>query len=101
MTLQGYYNRFNASDNYDDLLFRASRGLQSAELNEIQSVLSDRIQKIANVLFKDGSIVRDGAATIDAATGAVNGLDGIVCQTLTTTIVALILSHFTATSLPG
>ena len=78
MTLQGYYNRFNASDNYDDLLFRASRGLQSAELNEIQSVLSDRIQKIANVLFKDGSIVRDGAATIDAATGAVNMAAGAI-----------------------
>lgn len=69
MTLQGYYNRFNASDKYDSLLFRASRGLQSAELNEIQSVLSDRIQKIANVLFKDGSIVRGGSVNIDVQTG--------------------------------
>lgn len=78
MTLQGYYNRFNASDKYDDLLFRASRGLQSAELNEIQSILSDRIQKIANVLFKDGSIVRDASASIDAVTGQVNMAAGAI-----------------------
>ena len=35
-----------------------------------------------------------------APTGAVNGLNGVVCQTLTTTIVALSLSPFTASSLP-
>lgn len=77
-TLAGYYNRFNSADKYDALLFRASKGLQSAELNEIQSILSDRIQKISNVLFKDGSIVRDGSATIDAATGQVQMAAGAV-----------------------
>lgn len=78
MTLQGYYNRFNSSDNYDELLFRASRGLQSAELNEIQAILSDRIQRIANVLFTDGAIVRDAGATIDAATGEVQMAAGAI-----------------------
>lgn len=72
MTLQGYYNRFNSADNYDNLLFRASRGLQSAELNEIQSILSDRIQKIAGILFKDGAVVRDASVNIDAASGNVD-----------------------------
>ena len=71
MTLQGYYNRFDPADNYDDLLFRTSRGLQSAELNEVQAFFNNRLQQIANVLFKDGAIVRNGSATIDAQSGAV------------------------------
>ena len=71
MSLQGYYNRFSAADQYDELLFRASKGLQSAELNESQSILSDRITKIADAIFQDGSIVRGGAAIIDSATGDV------------------------------
>ena len=76
MSLQGYYNRFSASDKYDELLFRASKGLQSAELNESQSILSDRITKIANSLFQDGAIINGGAATVDPATGAVSLLSG-------------------------
>lgn len=71
MTLQAYYNRFDAADRYDELLFRASRGLQSAELNEIQAILSDRMKRIADVLFKDGGVVRGGSATINVNTGAV------------------------------
>lgn len=69
MTLQAYYNRFDAADRYDELLFRASRGLQSAELNEVQSILSDRMKRIADVLFKDGGIVRGASASINVNTG--------------------------------
>jgi hypothetical protein len=69
MSLQGYFNRFDASKRYDELLFRASRGLQSAELNEIQAVLSDRMKQISDVLFRDGGVVRNASASIDPATG--------------------------------
>jgi hypothetical protein len=69
MSLQGYYNRFSSSDNYDELLFRASKGLQSAELNESQSILSDRITKIANSLFQDGAIISGSSAQLDAQSG--------------------------------
>jgi hypothetical protein len=75
MSLQGYYNRFSSADRYDELLFRASKGLQSAELNEIQSIFSDRLQKIANVLFRDGSVVRGASASINAQSGVVQ-MDG-------------------------
>ena len=37
---------------------------------------------------------------LGAPTGAVNEFDGIVCQTLTTTLAALRLSHLSAKSLP-
>ena len=71
MTLTGYYNRFSATKNFDAVEFLASKGLQSAELNEVQSIFNDRLQNISNVLFKDGGVVRGGSATIDPATGAV------------------------------
>ena len=78
MSLQGYYNRFDSTDNFDSLDFRASKGLQSAELNEIQSILSDRLTKIAGAIFQDGSIVRGGAAIIDEQTGDVTMNSGAV-----------------------
>ncbi len=78
MSLQGYYNRFSSADQFDELLFRASKGLQSAELNESQSILSDRITKIANAIFQDGSIVRGGAAILDPATGDVTMNSGAI-----------------------
>jgi hypothetical protein len=70
MTLQGYYNRFSQTDGYDELLFRASKGLQSAELNEIQSILSDKVADLGDALFNDGNIVRGGAILIDANDGS-------------------------------
>lgn len=78
MTLTGYYNRFSSADNYDAVEFLASKGLQSAELNELQSIFSDRLQNISNVLFQDGGVVRGGSATINSATGAVTMASGSV-----------------------
>lgn len=78
MSLQGYYNRFDPAAKYDELLFRASKGLQSAELNEIQAVLSDRMKRISDVLFQDGSVVRDAQAIINPDTGAVTMASGSV-----------------------
>lgn len=78
MTLTGYYNRFASSDNYDAVEFLASKGLQSAELNELQSIFSDRMQNISDVLFKDGGVVRGGSASINPSTGAVTLSEGAV-----------------------
>jgi hypothetical protein len=67
MTLQGYYNRFNAADRYDELLFRAGKGLQSAELNEVQSTVIDRLKRIADAVFKDGAVISGTPPTISGS----------------------------------
>lgn len=68
MTLTGYYNRFDPADRYDELLFRAGKGLQSAELNEIQSGLIDRLKRIADAVFKDGAVISGTPPTINGTT---------------------------------
>lgn len=64
-----YHNRFDASKNYDAHLFLEGGTLQAAELNEIQSNFSNRLQNVANVLFKDGDIIRDADIIVNSTAG--------------------------------
>lgn len=69
--LENYYDRFDPDvANYDKLLFRSSLGLQSAEMNEIQSVLDYNMTRIANQFMTDGSVLSGCAVIIDQATGS-------------------------------
>jgi hypothetical protein len=70
IALPGYFNRFDATDRYDELLFRASKGLQSAELNEIQSTVIDRLRRIADSVFRDGTVIEGAVPLINETTGA-------------------------------
>ncbi|PWC81250.1 DUF4815 domain-containing protein [Azospirillum sp. TSH64] len=78
MALEEYYNRFDPAKGYDSIQFVARRGLQSAELNESQAILADRIKNIADVLFKEGDVVRDAACAVNPDTGAVTLAAGAV-----------------------
>lgn len=69
--IERYYNLFDPAKHYTQLLFRAGDGLQSRELNEIQTTLIHRLQGVADALLKDGDIVRGANLQIDADTGLV------------------------------
>lgn len=69
--LERYYNLFDPAQRYTQLLFRAGDGLQSRELNEIQSALMDRLQGVADALLKDGDIVMGCNLQVDADSGRV------------------------------
>ncbi|MFT4927521.1 MAG: hypothetical protein ACI8WB_003632 [Phenylobacterium sp.] len=58
--LADYYNRHQSQPNTEKVLFRAGKGLQSAELNEIQSQAYDQTQGVADALFKEGHLIADG-----------------------------------------
>lgn len=67
--LTGYYNRFDASKNYEAHAFRAGYVLQSAELNEIQSSALHRMTMMGDALFKDGDVVRDARIVVNSVNG--------------------------------
>jgi len=69
--IERYYNLFDPAKHYTQLLFRAGDGLQSRELNEIQTTLIYRLQGVADALLKDGDIVSGANLQIDADTGLV------------------------------
>lgn len=66
--MQNYYNRFNAAQNYEKALFLAGRGLQSAELNEIQETALHEVKSLGDALFKDGDIVRGCTCVVQGTT---------------------------------
>lgn len=70
VTLAGYYNRFNPADRYDEILFRAQKPIQSAEHNELQSALIDRLQRIADAVFRDGTVISGTPPTISGTTAS-------------------------------
>lgn len=73
-----YYQRFDASKEYEEHLFIAGRGLQSAELNELQKSSMYRLRGIADSLFKDGGVVRDASVVVDVDTGVTQCGSGAV-----------------------
>lgn len=84
--IERYYNLFDPAKHYTQLLFRAGDGLQSRELNEIQTALIHRLQGVADALLKDGDIVSGANLQVDADTGLVTleagrvYLRGAVCE---------------------
>ncbi len=72
------YNRHDPAKRYERHLFRADRVLQSAELNEVQSAHAARVQRLGDVLFKEGGIVRQAGIVVDHDTGATTCESGAV-----------------------
>ena len=64
-----YYNRFNPADRYREWRFHEGRALQSAEVNELQSLFKDMLSGVSNVLFRDGAVLADAIVFIDPTSG--------------------------------
>lgn len=64
-----YYQRFDPQKHYEQLLFLPGRGLQSAELNDLQEQVAFQSRKISDTLLKDGDLVYGGELNIDQKTG--------------------------------
>ncbi|WP_017218929.1 DUF4815 domain-containing protein [Pseudoalteromonas sp. NJ631] len=65
--IKDYYQQFDPAKQYSQLLFRASKGLQSRELNDLQLQSQHHVKGIADVLMKDGDVVKGGEVVIDQA----------------------------------
>lgn len=63
-----YYDRFDpVTKKWDRILFIPGRGLQSAELNELQSIQDWKLKKLSDVFISDGSVIQ-GCAIISPDT---------------------------------
>lgn len=63
------YNPHDPAKGYDRLLFRPDRILQSAELNEMQSIIGQRLRAVADRIFKEGDLVAGASCTVNISTG--------------------------------
>lgn len=67
-----YYNRYEESKNWDKVAVIAGRAMQSAEFNEIQDILEDKIKSLGNAIYDDGTIIEGCNALYDASTKTVS-----------------------------
>ncbi len=67
--LIGYYSRYDRSKNYERHLVIAGNGAQSAEQNEIQESILDRMKRLGDVILTDGDLVKDCQCVVDSFTG--------------------------------
>lgn len=78
MSMSDYYNRYTPEKNWDAVLFRADRVLQSAEVNEIQSILDAKRRGIGDALFKDGDIVKGCGLFVNPLSGEARVEAGLI-----------------------
>lgn len=60
-----YYNLYDATKEYTELLFRAGKVLQSKELNEMQSMLKNQIKNVGDTILTNGDIIEGCQLVID------------------------------------
>lgn len=60
-----YYDKFDDTKNFYKYLMKPGNAVQARELNEIQSLLQDQIQKFGQHIFEEGSMVVGGKFTLD------------------------------------
>jgi hypothetical protein len=60
-----YFDDFDEDKNFYRILFRPGRAVQARELTQIQSILQNQVDKLANEVFVDGTIVTGGGLITD------------------------------------
>ena len=60
-----YFDDFEESKNFHQVLFKPSVSVQSRELTQLQSILRNQIAQFGSHIFKHGSVVIPGNITSD------------------------------------
>ena len=59
-----YYDDFDKSKNFQNILFRPGFAVQSRELSQIQSIIQNKIGHLGDFAFKDGTCVVPGQVSL-------------------------------------
>ncbi len=62
-----YFDDFDETKGYHEILFKPRRAVQTRELNQIQSIFHNQVQHLGNHIFKEGSLVIPGETSYDLA----------------------------------
>ena len=65
LSVAPFFDDFNANNQYYRVLFKPQVAVQARELNTVQSILQDQIEKFGNWAFKSGEIVSGCTITDD------------------------------------
>jgi len=60
-----YYDDFDEDKNFMRVLFRPGLAVQARELTQLQTILSNQIEKFGNHIFKSGSPITGGKVSLD------------------------------------
>ena len=60
-----YYDDFDDKKNFHRVLFNPRRAVQVRELNQLQSILQNQVERFGKHIFKDGSMVEPGEINYD------------------------------------
>lgn len=60
-----YFDTFDEDKKFYQVLFRPSLPVQTRELNEMQSILQNQIERFGTHIFKEGSMVIPGQVSVD------------------------------------
>ena len=61
-----YYDDFDEDKNFMRVLFRPGYSVQARELTQLQTILSNQIEKFGNHIFKNGSPIIGGKISLDS-----------------------------------
>ena len=86
-----YYDDFDSTDNFHNVLFRPGFAVLARELTQLQSILQNQIERHGQNIYKDGTVIIPGQVSISNAYTSIQlastfgGEDVIVAQYLNTT----------------
>ena len=60
-----YFDDYSVNKNFYRVLYRPGVALQTRELNQMQSIMQDQIEKFGRFVFKDGSVTEGCSFTFD------------------------------------
>ncbi|NBP58005.1 DUF4815 domain-containing protein, partial [bacterium] len=70
-----YFDDYNQENNYYRVLFRPAVSVQTRELNQLQTILQDQIDKFGRSIYKDGAIIEGCSFTFDNSYNYIKILD--------------------------
>lgn len=81
LNIHPYYDDFDTSKNFHQILFKPGYAVQSRELTQIQSILKNQIGQFGNHVFKHGSVVIPGNTHSDQYASYIK-ISGLLGETL-------------------